>query len=101
MNRYNKIASKVVQAAQRMYYKGCASVIAEEVVASGKSAGWFVVNKKYGNFLAVYNAAKEAEKTLKKFNIRYVDDGFGEWGYSREGGADFFNTEYFNVNRED
>jgi hypothetical protein len=93
MNRIEKIAGKVAKDVRAMptrpYFKGCASVIAEEVVSTGKSQGWIVANKNEPNFLNTYNSAKEAEKTLKKFNIGYVDDGFGEWGFAR-GGSDFF-----------
>lgn len=74
---------------QRPYFKGCAAIIAREVVDTGKSLGWIVVNPNAPNYLNTYNAAKEAEMTLKRFNIGYVDDMFGEWGYER-GGSDFF-----------
>lgn len=84
-----KIAKSVVAVTQRPYFKGCAAIIAREVVDTGKSQGWIVVNRDAPNFLNTYNSARDAEMTLGRFNIGYQDDMFGEWGYER-GGSDFF-----------
>jgi hypothetical protein len=84
-----KVAKDVMAVTQRPYFKGCAAIIAREVVDQGKSLGWIVVNRDAPNFLNTYNAARDAETTLKRFNIGYQDDMLGEWGHER-GGSDFF-----------
>ena len=88
--RNEEVARELLAAAReltavRRYFPGCAPDIAAEVVAKGHSDGW--VAESEGD--RSWKAAREAEKHLAKFNIGYVDDMDGSWGFVR-GGTDFF-----------
>ena len=72
----------------RHYHTGCESEIAAEVLSvlsGGTSTGWCARREEDGTWVA----ARYAERQLSKYNIGYIDDMFGKWGY-RMGGTSFF-----------
>jgi len=80
------VAKEVTAVTSRRFFPGCEAEIASEVVENGKSEGWNTQER--GD--RTWKAAANAEKKLAKFNIGYIDDMFGEWGFSR-GGSNFFS----------
>lgn len=64
-----------------------AQTIAQEVINSGRSIGWFIGSK------SEQAIAAKLESELAKYNIGYVNAANGEWAYRVRG------TRYFTVSK--